>query len=271
MAANASVAVARLGGDAHYWGRLGADALGDRILAELAREGVDVGAVRRLAGRVSPSAAILVDDRGERLVCAYNDPELDTDPAWLPLERVAHCAAVLADVRWPEGARAVLDAAAAHGVISVFDGDVGPRDALIDLAQRADHVVFSEPGLERATGASSPGQGLAAWPDPSAGSSASRSGPKDFSGASGGEERRTAAPRVTAVDTLAAGDVWHGAFTLMLAEGHDVASGERLCQRGSGDQVLAGRRPTRRATPRGSARPPAADARPRPCCERQSA
>ena len=89
MAANASVAVARLGGDAHYWGRLGADPLGDRILAELAQEGVDVGAVRRLAGRVSPSAAILVDDRGERLVCAYNDPELDTDPAWLPLEQVA--------------------------------------------------------------------------------------------------------------------------------------------------------------------------------------
>mgnify|MGYP003693707585 CR=1 FL=1 len=30
--------------------------------------------VRRIAGCVSPSAAILVDDQGERLVCAYNDP-----------------------------------------------------------------------------------------------------------------------------------------------------------------------------------------------------
>jgi sulfofructose kinase len=37
MAANASVAVARLGGTSHYWGRVGADALGERILAELAR------------------------------------------------------------------------------------------------------------------------------------------------------------------------------------------------------------------------------------------
>ena len=30
------------------------------------------------------------------------------------------------------------------------------------------------------------------------------------------------------VDTLAAGDVWHGAFTLALAEGQDVASASRF-------------------------------------------
>ena len=42
MAANASVAVARLGGQACYWGRLGADLLGERILAQLSVEGVDV-------------------------------------------------------------------------------------------------------------------------------------------------------------------------------------------------------------------------------------
>ena len=248
MAANASVAVARLGGDAHYWGRLGADALGDRILADLAGEGVDVGAVRRLPGRVSPSAAILVDDRGERLVCAYNDPELDTDPAWLPLERVAHCAAVLADVRWPEGARAVLDAAAAHGVISVFDGDVGPREALIDLARRADHVVFSEPGLERATGASSPGQGLAAMAGSVRGIVGVTLGAEGFLWREGGKERRTAAPRVTAVDTLAAGDVWHGAFTLMLAEGHDIAKASSFANTAAA--IKCSREGGRRGAPR---------------------
>ncbi len=254
MAANASVAVARLGGDAHYWGRLGADPLGDRILAELDQEGVDVGAVRRLAGRISPSAAILVDDRGERLICAYNDPELDTDPAWLPLERVAQYTAVLADVRWPEGARAVFDAAASHGVISVFDGDVGPREALIDLAQRADHVVFSEPGLAHATGTSSPGRGLAAVSGSGRGIAGVTLGSEGFLWREGGAERRTAAPKIDAVDTLAAGDVWHGAFTLMLAEGHDVATASSFanaaaaikCSRAGGrrgaprrDEVLA--------------------------------
>ncbi len=242
MAANASVAVARLGGEAHYWGRLGADPLGDRILAELAQEGVDVGAVRRLAGRVSPSAAILVDDRGERLVCAYNDPELDSDPTWLPLEQVGRCAAVLADVRWPEGSRAVFAAAATHGVISVFDGDVGPRDALTDLAQRADHVVFSQPGLAHATGVSSPGQGLAVLAGSVRGIVGVTLGADGFLWRERGAEHRTAAPRVVTIDTLAAGDVWHGAFTLMLAEGHDVAAASVFanaaaaikCSRGGG-------------------------------------
>ena len=78
--------------------------------------------VRRLPGCTSPSAAILIADDGERLVCAYNDPALDRDPSWLPLEQVAATfAAVLADVRWPEGAAAVLDAARA------LPGVRGPR------------------------------------------------------------------------------------------------------------------------------------------------
>src|SRR5258705_69823 len=42
MAANARVAVARLGGQVSYWGRLGTDDRGTRILRELADEGVDV-------------------------------------------------------------------------------------------------------------------------------------------------------------------------------------------------------------------------------------
>ncbi len=36
------------------------------------------------------------------------------------------------------------------------------------------------------------------------------------------------APRITAVDTLAAGDVWHGAFTLALAEHRDIADAARF-------------------------------------------
>ena len=160
MAANASVAVARLGGTAHYWGRLGDDAMGDRILADLVREGVDVDAVRRVPGCASPSAAILIADDGERLLCTYNDPRLGADPSWLPLDRVASFDAVMTDVRWPEGAAAVLDAARRAGKLAVFDGDVGPVDALLDLARRATHVAFSELGLARATGADQPGEGL---------------------------------------------------------------------------------------------------------------
>ena len=228
MAANASVAVARLGGEAAYWGRVGDDAVGERILADLTAEGVDVSSARRIAGCVSSSDAILVNDDGERLVCVYNDPALERDAAWLPVGAVALCQAVMADVRWPEGAREILGAAARYEIPGILDGDIGPREDLVALAALASHVVYSQPGLARATETSSPGEGLIA---------ASRStravvgvtlGSDGFLWREGGREQRMPAPRVTAVDTLAAGDVWHGAFTLALAEGSDVATAGRF-------------------------------------------
>ena len=250
MAASASVAVSRLGGNAVYWGRVGADPLGERILAELAADGVDVSSVRQVPGCVSPSAAILVDDTGERLVIAYNDPGLDPDATWLPLEAVAKADAVMADVRWPEGSRAILGAAARHGVTSVFDGDVGPQEALIELATLASHVAYSEPGLARATGVSTPGDGLIAAAKSARGIVGVTLGPDGFLWREGGKEHRMPAPAITAVDTLAAGDVWHGAYTLALAEGSDVRAASRFanaaaalkCSRSGGRRGAPNRR-----------------------------
>ena len=70
MAANAAVAIARLGGHVEYWGRVADDALGRRILEELRAEGVDVSNARRIPGARSPCTSILVSDAGERLICS---------------------------------------------------------------------------------------------------------------------------------------------------------------------------------------------------------
>ena len=44
----------------------------------------------------------------------------------------------------------------------------------------------------------------------------------------GQRERRVAAPSVKAVDTLAAGDTWHGAFTLAMGEGSGIETAARF-------------------------------------------
>ena len=44
----------------------------------------------------------------------------------------------------------------------------------------------------------------------------------------GNHEQLVPAPKVVAIDTLAAGDVWHGAFTLALAERFDVTAAGRF-------------------------------------------
>lgn len=228
MAANASVAIARLSGMASYWGRVGDDALGARICAELADEGVDVTKVRRVQQCVSPSAAILVAADGERLVCAYNDPALDTDPSWLPLADVATFDAVLADVRWPEGAMRVLDAARGAGKPAVLDGDIGPVDVLRDLATRATHAIFSEIGLTQATGERDADAGLHAMAAHTRAIVGVTLGAQGTRWIENQRLHAAPAPRVHAVDTLGAGDVFHGAFTLALAEGATTAQAMRF-------------------------------------------
>jgi sulfofructose kinase len=105
---------------------------------------------------------------------------------------------------------------------------VGPLDAVLDLAARATHVMFSEPGLAQASGTADPGEGLARIAGSVHGILGVTLGPEGVLWRQGDRERRIPAPRTVAVDTLAAGDVWHGAFTLALAEKMDVAAAARF-------------------------------------------
>ena len=115
MGANAAVAVQRLGGRAIYWGRVGDDETGDQVIALLKHEGIDVSTVLRLSGFRTKIATILIDARGERLVVSVQPQGYPPDASWLPIERVDDADAVLADTRWPAGARRILAAAGIAG------------------------------------------------------------------------------------------------------------------------------------------------------------
>jgi sulfofructose kinase len=250
MAANAAVAAARLGAAVEYWGRVGDDLLGQRIIDELATEGVEVAYVRRVTGCASPCAAVLVDPHGERLICAYNDPLLDRDPAWLPLARVAAVDVVLADVRWPEGSAAALDRARADRKIAVLDGEVGPVPDILALVPRATHVAFSTAGLATAFPAAGPGASLhlaAMHTDAVVGVTM---GAQGFLWLEGTLERHVPALAIDAVDTLAAGDVWHAAFGVALAERLDVGDAARFANVAAA--IKCERRGGRRGAPSGA-------------------
>ena len=225
MATSAAAAVARLGGQARLFARVGDDAPGLRFLAELAEAGVNVRNVRRVPGARSPICTVLVDAAGERLVVPFYDPALGRDTDWLPLGEVASADAALVDVRWPEGAAAVLDAARKAGIPAILDADVGPRDVVLGLAGRASHAVFSEPSALAVTGANCIAAALLILADTIDGFLAVTAGERGcyWLDSTTGTVAHRAPPRVVAVDTLAAGDVFHGAFALALAEGAGVA------------------------------------------------
>jgi sulfofructose kinase len=221
MGANAAVAVQRLGGRAVYWGRVGDDQTGDEVLCLLRNDNVDVSDVRRLPGFRTKIASILIDARGERLAVSAQPQGYPPDASWLPIDQVAAADAVLADTRWPNGAQRLFEAAAEHGKPSVFDGDGGDPEQVKRTAQQSTHPFFSQPMLS----SFGYGEPAAALPRVFGGRNVVTGvtlGAHGVMWFDGREIRTQPSPRVKAVDTLAAGDTWHGAMALALAEGKSI-------------------------------------------------
>lgn len=223
MSSSAAAAVARLGGQAELWGRVGDDMAGRQFLADLAGAGVDVSRMRIVPGGRTPVSTIVIDDSGQRLIVAYYDPTLDRDPSGFPIERIGRFDAVATDPRWPEGAARLLDGARRAGIPALLDADTAPRAVLDDLIGRASHVVFSEPALIDMAGTDDIAAALHAMAPRVDGVVGATAGERGFFWREGSEIRHVPAPAIKAVDTLAAGDVFHGAFALALAEGRTVA------------------------------------------------
>ncbi len=219
MAANAAVAAARLGALVAFCGRVGDDMAGRAIRAGLEQEGIDTAGLRAFAGAVSSTSAVIVEASGERLLVNHRGNGIPEGAEWLDLSVLRGARAVLADVRWPAGALALLRAARAAGVPTVLDGDIGAGPALAGLLAEADYVLFSAPGLAEFA----PGEPIAAALGQALGFGARHAGVSRggegyvWRDAAGMHAR--AAFAIRAVDTSGAGDAFHGGFVWGLAEG----------------------------------------------------
>ncbi|WEM45263.1 PfkB family carbohydrate kinase (plasmid) [Photobacterium sp. DA100] len=216
-AATAAVAVAKLGHDVDFIGRVGQDAIADTMLTELAGYNVNVDKVVKIADASSAFSAVLVDDEGERMIINYQDTSLKRDTKPLELIDFSIYKTVLTDVRWVEGAKYALEQAKKYNIPSVLDADITP-DAIDDLVKLADHVAFSEPGLEKFTGSSDPIEGLKIAQKRTKGKVYVTVGSKGCYWFESGELCHQPGVKVDVVDTTGAGDVFHGALAVAVAE-----------------------------------------------------
>lgn len=207
-AATAAVAAARLGVPAAFVGTVGDDADGERIVADLEAEGVDVSGVTRAAGRRSAASVIVVDRaHGTRAICARPGPAVDPSRG---ADLVRGADWVHADHLGWAAVRALVDPAeVTRPRLSVDAGNPIPdfTPAGVDL------YVPTIEALQRVHGEATPEALVqAALRDGARRVVATHGGRGSYGADASGEWAHAAGVRVDVVSTLGAGDVFHGAL-----------------------------------------------------------
>lgn len=219
-AANAAVAIARLNGRVAFAGPLGGgdDAVSNRIISDLGKEGVDCSGVERVDGSTASVSLILLDITGEKTIATRRGANLGGTLPKDATRLVSDADAVLVDNRFPEFVTAVCGAAHARKIPIVIDLDQATRvdDPLLAIGT---HVVSSAEALFGTTGLNNYENALKKLAEHLSGFVAVTDGPNGVYWLERGELRHLPAFKVKVIDSLGAGDAFHGAFTLALAEG----------------------------------------------------
>ncbi len=226
-AATAAVTINRLGGAARLAVRLGDDRNGAAVVLALAEAGVDNSLCQTTPGAVTPVATVLVDAAGERQIVSFRGAGFSRDIAWLDRDALGDCHAVLVDTRWPAAAAPALALAHDIGCPGIVDGEP-PFDQAGDVLAAASHIAFPAEGLRVLAGLSDLSSGLSSLGDRYDAWLAATDGQAGVYFTNGETIAHSPALPVSSLDSLGAGDVWHGAFALALAEGKSEADAVRF-------------------------------------------
>ncbi|MBK5143165.1 sugar kinase [Budviciaceae bacterium BWR-B9] len=226
-AATAAVAIARLGAQVDFIGRLGDDAAGKTLLSELESSGVNTSLTKVFSQARSSQSAVLVDQQGERIIINHPSPDLPYEPDWMKQIDFSQYDLVLADVRWHQGAEYAFTQARAADVPTLLDADITPQN-ILPLIQLADHAAFSEPGLIKATGENDVTKALTQADQMTPGTVYVTRGKSGCFWLQQQALQHQPGFNVKVVDTTGAGDVFHGALALAIAEKQPMAQAVRF-------------------------------------------
>jgi sulfofructose kinase len=226
---NAAVAIARLGGQVSFAGPLGDedDEFASRIVKTLLQEKIDCTGAVRVPGAISSVSLILVDAAGEKMITTRRDQGLGEVVPQNAERTVSAVDAVLLDNRYPNFVIPICNAARAGGIPRVLDFDkAAPLDD--PLLTGCSHVICSSEALRGSTGLDDLPAALKKLGQHFSGFLAVTDGDHGVYWIDNGEIRHMPAFKVNAIDTLGAGDVFHGAFTFRLVETGDVVDSMRF-------------------------------------------
>jgi sugar/nucleoside kinase (ribokinase family) len=229
-ALNAAIGIVRLGGRASICGPMGdaRETSSRYIFEQLAHEGIDTTQIIHMPGLVTPVSNIMIDPSGERTIVTFRDPELwkvRLPPADALLD---DCHAILTESRCAEFCTDLCAEACRRGIPVVVDVDraMSLREGLLTAST---HLVFSSEPLQQTADISDDGEALKKI---SRLTSSFLAGTRGAQGTiwldQNGNLQQTPAFPVHTVDTLGAGDVFHGAFALAVTENQELREALRF-------------------------------------------
>jgi len=229
-ALNAAIGIARLGGRAAMSGPMGdsGEIAARYIFDKLADEGIDSHHLVHMPGLVTPISTIMIDASGERTIVTFRDPALWKVKLPDPDALLQDCDAILVESRCAAFATDLCVEARRRNIPVVVDIDsaMSLREGLLTASS---HLVFSSEALQRTAGIADDAKALLKISELTDSFLAGTRGPR---GTIWLDEslslQETPAFPVHTVDTLGAGDIFHGAFTLAITEGQSIPEALRF-------------------------------------------
>jgi sulfofructose kinase len=229
-ALNGAIGIVRLGGRASICGPMGdsRETSSRYIFEQMAHEGIETKHVVHMHGLVTPISAIMIDPTGERTIVTFRDPELwkvKLPPADTLLE---DCDAILTESRCAEFCTDLCAEARRRGIPVIVDVDraMSLREGLLTAST---HLVFSSEPLQETADVTDDGEALKKIAKLTPSFLAGTRGPRGTIWLdAGGKLQETPAFPVHTVDTLGAGDVFHGAFALAITEKQELREALRF-------------------------------------------
>jgi sugar/nucleoside kinase (ribokinase family) len=229
-ALNGAIGIVRLGGRASICGPMGdAREISARyIFDKLAHEGIETKHIVHMPGLVTPISNIMIDPSGERTIVTFRDPELWKVRLPATEELLDDCSAILTESRCAQFCTDLCVEARRRGIPVIVDVDraMSLREGLLTASS---HLVFSSEPLQETAGVADDAEAL---------KKIAKLTPSFLAGTRGaqgtlwldeqGNLQQTPAFPVHTVDTLGAGDVFHGAFALAITEDQDIPSALRF-------------------------------------------